>query len=176
MRRKVDFFKYKIIGFAIREKKIVKRVGDKVQNEKMRRTITETDNGLTFFLLFVNIQILTCSLPTKEIFSFTRPKSARSKSSGCRFFVLSREKYHYPGQGSDFRFFFSYFALLPPHGKWHCLLEIRIFFLAAIIRENFDMRPWIENGHRFAIHLLIWHSWLAISNRCKKLSYYYTRV
>ena len=68
MRRKVDFFKYKIIGFAIREKQIVKRVGDKVQDEKMRRTITETDNGLTFFLLFVNIQILTCSLPTKEIF------------------------------------------------------------------------------------------------------------
>ena len=117
MRRKVDFFKYKIIGFAIREKKIVKRVGDKVQDEKMRRTITETDNGLTFFLLFVNIQILTCSLPTKEIFSFTRPKSARSKSSGCRIFALSREKYHYPGQGPDFRFFFSYFALLPPHGK-----------------------------------------------------------
>ena len=55
MRRKVDFFKYKIIGFAIREKQIVKRVGDKVQDEKMRRTITETDNGqwATFYCLSI---------------------------------------------------------------------------------------------------------------------------
>ena len=44
-------------------------------------------------------------------------------------FVLSHEKYHYPGQRPDFRFFFSYFVLLPLLGnfEWHCLLEIRIF-------------------------------------------------
>ena len=28
-------------------------------------------------------------------------------------FVLSHDKYYYPGQRSDFRFFFSYFVLLP---------------------------------------------------------------
>ena len=32
---------------------------------------------------------------------------------------------------------------------------MRIFFvfLAAIIRENLDKRPWIKKGQRFAIHL-----------------------
>ena len=63
-------------------------------------------------------------------------------------FVLSHEKYHYPGQRPDFRFFFSYFVLLPLVGnfEWQCLLEIRIFLfiLAAVIRKNLDMRPWID--------------------------------
>ena len=27
-------------------------------------------------------------------------------------------------------------------------------FLAVIIQENLDKQPWIENGQRFAIHLL----------------------
>ena len=31
-------------------------------------------------------------------------------------------------------------------------------FLAVIVQENLDKRPWIENGRRFAIHLLTWHS------------------
>ena len=63
-------------------------------------------------------------------------------------FVLSHEKYYYPVQRPDFRFFFSYFVLLPLLGnfEWQCLLEIRIFLfiLAAVIRENLDMRPWID--------------------------------
>ena len=30
-------------------------------------------------------------------------------------------------------------------------------FLAVIIQENLDKQPWIENGQRFAIHLLTLH-------------------
>ena len=43
-------------------------------------------------------------------------------------------------------------------------------FLAVIIQENLDKQHWIENGQRFAIHLLTLHSWLVILNKCKKLS------
>ena len=93
--------------------------------------------GVAFFSQ--NSQLLTFSLPTKEIFSCSRPKSACGKS-----FTF----HHYPGQGPDFRFFFSYFILLPllRNFEWQCLLEIRIFLfiLAAVIRENLDMRPWID--------------------------------
>ena len=95
--------------------------------------------GVAFFSQ--NSQLLTFSLPTKEIFSYSRPKSACGKS-------FSHEKYQYPGQRSDFRFFFSYFVLLPFLGNFErqCLLEIRIFIfiLAAVIRENLDTRPWIN--------------------------------
>ena len=48
-------------------------------------------------------------------------------------------------------------GFLPLLGKFerHCLSAIRIFsVLAAIIRENSDKLPWIENGEGFAfIHL-----------------------
>ena len=119
--------------------------------------------GVAFFLQ--NSQLLTFSLPTKEIFSCTRPKSACGKSSSCRFsFSTTRNTITQVEDltlGFSFRILF-YFPLLR-NFEWHCLLEIRIFlcfFLAAIIQENFNIRPWIENGQRFAIHLLTWHSWL----------------
>ena len=155
-----------------RKKKGVKRIGDNAQDEYMRWTITETDNGRSF--LFTKFSVIDFFLTDKRnIFMYTA-EIGLWQIFQLSIFVLSHEKYHYPGQGPDFRFFFSYFVLLPFLGnfKWHCLLEIRIFlfFLAAIIRENFNIRPWIENGQRFAIHLLTWHSWLAISNTCKKLS------
>ena len=43
-------------------------------------------------------------------------------------FVLSRQKYHHPSQRRNFRFFSSYFVLLPHVGNFerHCLLEIRL--------------------------------------------------
>ena len=83
MRRKAYFsIKWKL-RFHDPRKKIVNRVRDKAQDEKMRRTITETDDRRIFFSQ--NSQLLTFSLSTKEIFSCTRPKSAYGKSPSCRF-------------------------------------------------------------------------------------------
>ena len=128
--------------------------------------------GVAFFSQ--NSQLLTFSLPKKGIFSCTRPKSACGKSSSSRFsFSATRNTITQVKDltfGISFRILF-YFPFLG-NIEWHRLLELRIFlffFLAAIIRENLDMRPWIENGHRFAIHLLTWHSWLVVSNTCKKI-------
>lgn len=49
--------------------------------------------------------------------------------------------------------FFWYIGFLPPLGKFvrHCPSVIKIFFsvLAAIIRENSNKLPWIENGEGF---------------------------
>ena len=129
----------------------------------MRWTITETDNGRSF--LFTKFSVIDFFLTNqRNIFMFTA-EIGLWRIFQLLTFVLSHEKYYYPGQRPDFRFFFSYFVLLPllRNFEWHCLLEIRIFlcfFLAAIIQENFNIRPWIENGQRFAIHLLTWHSWL----------------
>ena len=53
--------------------KIVKSVGAKAQDVKMRWIITKTTMGVVL------------SSPTKEIFSGTRPKSARGKSFSDRF-------------------------------------------------------------------------------------------
>ena len=146
-----------------RKKKGVKRIGDNAQDEYMRWTITETDNGRSF--LFTKFSVIDFFLTDKRNFFMYTPEIGLWQIFQLSIFVLNHEKYHYPGRGPNFRFFFSYFVLLPllRNFEWHCLLEIRIFlffFLAAIIQENFKIRPWIENGQRFAIHLLTWHSWL----------------
>ena len=55
LRKKGDFFKEWYDWFHNPRKKIVKRVGDKGQDEKMRWTITETDKGkrkYEFFFVF----------------------------------------------------------------------------------------------------------------------------
>ena len=136
--------------------------------EKMRWTIKETDSGRSF--LFTKFSVIDFFLTDKRnIFMYTA-EIGQWQIFQLSIYVLSHKKYYYPGQRTDFRFFFSYFVLLPLPGnfEWHCLLEIRIFFfLAAIIRENLDIRPWIENGQPFAFHLLTWHSRLVISNRVK---------
>ena len=62
----------------------------------------------------------------------------------------------------NFLFFYSYFGFLPLLGKFerHCRQAIWIFFsfLAAIMRNNFVKRPWIENGKGFAVHSSTWPS------------------
>ena len=65
------------------KKKVVQRVGDKAQAEKSVEPLQKQTMGVAFFSQ--NSQLLTFSLPTKEIFSCTRPKSACGKSSSCRF-------------------------------------------------------------------------------------------
>ena len=114
--------------------------------KKMRWTITETDNGRSF--LFTKFSVIDFFLTNqRNIFMFTA-EIGLWQIFQLSIFVLSHEKYYYPGQRPDFRFFFSYFVLLPllRNFEWQCLLEIRIFLfiLAAVIRENLDMRPWID--------------------------------
>ena len=112
--------------------------------------------GVAFFSQ--NSQLLTFSLPTKEIFSCSRPKSACGESSSCWFsFSATRNTIT---QVKDLTLGFS-FRILFYFPKWQCLLEIRIFllfFLAAIIRQNLDMRPWIDLTQL-----------IMILNTCKKI-------
>ena len=167
---KSSFLKYEIIGFTIRKKSRIYSVSAiRLKMKKMRWTITETDNGRSF--LFTKFSVIDFFLTDKRnIFMYTAEIGLRQILQ-LSIFVLSHEKYHYPGQGPNFRFIFFVFVLLPLLGNFEVKnTHFCFFFLAAIIRENLDMRPWIENGHRFAIHLLTWHSWLVISNTCKKLS------
>ena len=155
-----------------REKKGVKRIGDKAQDEYMRWTITETDDGRSF--LFTKFSVIDFFLTEKSnIFMYTAEIGLWQIFQFSIFVPGTRNTITQVKDltfGISFRILF-YFPFLG-NIEWHRLLEIRIFlfFLAAIIRENLDMRPWIEKGHRFAIHLLTWHSWLVISNTCKKLS------
>ena len=114
LRRKAYFsIKWKL-RFTIPEKKIVNRVRDKAQDEKMRRTITETDNGRNF--LFTKFSVADFFLIVKRnIFMYTA-KIGLWQISQLSIFVFSRKKYHYLGQVRNFRFLFSYFVLLPPLG------------------------------------------------------------
>ena len=114
LRRKAYFsIKWKL-RFHDPRKKIVKRVRDKAQDEKMRRTITETDNGRNF--LFTKFSVVDFFLIVKRnIFMYTA-KIGLWQISQLSIFVFSRKKYHYLGQVRNFRFLFSYFVLLPPLG------------------------------------------------------------
>ena len=114
LRRKTYFsIKWKL-RFHDPRKKIVKRVRDKAQDEKIRRTITETDNGHNF--LFAKFSVVDFFLIVKRnIFMYTA-KIGLWQISQLSIFVFSRKKYHYLGQVRNFRFLFSYFVLLPPLG------------------------------------------------------------
>ena len=138
----------------------------------MRWTITETDNGRSF--LFTKFSVIDFFLTDKRnIFMYTA-EIGLWQINQLSIFVLRHEKYHYPGQGPDFRFFFSYFVLLPLLGnfEWQCPLEIRIFLfiLAAVIRENLDMQPWIDLIQLIAILnrvkiIVILYAWLTRISR-----------
>ena len=68
--RKFDFSKHEIIGFTIREKKVVNRTAIRLKMEKMRWTITETDNGRSF--LFTKFSVIDFLLTDKRnIFMYT---------------------------------------------------------------------------------------------------------
>ena len=114
----------------IPEKKIVKRVRDKAQDEKMRRTITETDNGRNF--LFTKFSVVDFFLIVKRnIFMYTA-KIGLWQISQLLIFVLSRKKYHYLGQVRNFRFLFSYFVLLPPLGILNDTVYYEYDFFGAL--------------------------------------------
>ena len=72
--------------------------------------------GVAFFSL--NSQLLTFFLTNqRNIFMFTA-EIGLWRIFQLLIFVLSHEKYYYPGQRPDFRFFFSYFVLLPFLGNF----------------------------------------------------------
>ena len=125
---KSSFLKYEIIGFTIRKKSRIYSVSAiRLKMKKMRWTITETDNGRSF--LFTKFSVIDFFLTDKRnIFMYTA-EIGLWQIFQLSIFVLSHEKYHYPGQGPNLRFFFSYFVLrpLPGNFEWHCLLEIQIF-------------------------------------------------
>ena len=111
---KSDFLKEWYDRFHNPRKKVVKRVGDKAQDEKMRWTITETDNGRSF--LFTKFSVIDFFLTDKRnIFMYTA-EIGLPQIFQLSIFVFSRKKYHYLGQVRNFRFLFSYFVLLPPLG------------------------------------------------------------
>ena len=71
---KGDFFKEWYDRFHNPRKKVVKRVGDKGQDEKMRWTITEIDKGRNFLFTKFSVdsflterKILSCKRPKKKI-------------------------------------------------------------------------------------------------------------
>ena len=122
LRMKGDFSKEWYKRFHNPPKKVVKM-------KKMRWTITETDNGRSF--LFTKFSVIDFFLTDKRnIFMYTA-EIGLWQIFQLSIFVFSHEKYHYPGQRTNFRFFFSYFVSLPFLGnfEWHCLLEIRIFLV-----------------------------------------------
>ena len=79
--RKVDFLKNEIIGFTIRKKKLYSASAIKLKMKKSVQPLQIQTMGVAFFSQ--NSQLLTFSLPTKEIFSCSRPKSACGESSSC---------------------------------------------------------------------------------------------
>ena len=79
--------------------------------EKMRWTIKETDSGRSF--LFTKFSVIDFFLTDKRnIFMYTAEIGLRQILQ-LSIFVLSHEKYHYPGQGPNFRFIFSYLFYFP---------------------------------------------------------------
>ena len=85
-------------------------------------------------------------------------------------------------------FGFSFCVLVfHPFYKWLKVAsckQYRFFsVLTAIILENSNKWPWIGNGEGFAIHLSTWvngtkskwwvSSWLALSNTCKKILFFF---
>ena len=62
---------------------IVKCVGAKAQDEKMRRNTMKTNNGRNF--PYTKFSVIDFVLTDRGNLSGTRPESACSKSSSCRF-------------------------------------------------------------------------------------------
>ena len=73
---KSDFLKEWHDRFHNPRKKVIERVGDKGQDEKMRWTITETDKGRNFLFTKFSVDLF---LTERKIFSYKRQKSAFTK-------------------------------------------------------------------------------------------------
>ena len=110
-----------------REKKGVKRIGDKAQDEYMRWTITETDDGRSF--LFTKFSVIDFFLTEKSnIFMYTAEIGLWQIFQFSIFVPGTRNTITQVKDltfGISFRILF-YFPFLG-NIEWHRLLEIRIF-------------------------------------------------
>ena len=100
--------------------KIVKCVGTKAQDEKMRWNSTKV-NGRNFW--YTKFSIIVFALPTEEIFQVHGQKRPVANLLAADLY-FSREKCHYQSHWvCNFQFFFPYFDSLPLLGKFerHCL-------------------------------------------------------
>ena len=113
----------------------------------MRWIFLKAKLGVIFNLQ--NSQLLPLSLPTEEIFQVHSKSWQVFQQS---IFVLSGEKCNYQGHWiRNFRFFLLVFWFTSSFRKiWMSLIRYGFFsFLAAIIREHSDKRPWIETRRSF---------------------------
>ena len=114
-----------------------------------------------------------------------RPKSACGKSSNCRFLFSAARISITKAAEYVALDFFRILVFFPFYESFDVTVFKRWWFfsvLVAIIRQNYDKRPWIENGEGFAVHSSTWRScakgewrvsgWLAISNRREKISFF----
>ena len=126
MGRKVVFFKKWNYRFHNPQKKLYSASAIRLKMKKCVEPLQKQTMGVAFFSQ--NSQLLTFSLPTRNIFMYTT-EIGLWQIFQFSIFVLSHEKHHYPGQRTNFRFFFSYFVSLPFLGNFEChrRLEIRIF-------------------------------------------------
>ena len=157
---KVVLFKIWNYRFHNPQKKSYSASAIRLKMKKSVEPLQKQTMGVAFFSQ--NSQLLTFSLPTKEIFQLS-------------VFVLSHEKYHYPGQRTNFRFFFSYFVSLPFLGnfEWHCLLEIRIFLVFFFSSHNSrkSRHATLDWERSTLCHSFINLTQLIVKlNTCKKLS------
>ena len=123
-----------------RKKKSQSASAIRVKKKKCVEPLHKQTKGVTFFSHYS--QLLTFSLPKKEIFSWTRPKSAGGKPSICWFSFSAARNTITQVKYVTFGFPFV-FCLLPLLGTLNDTIRNTNFFvpLAAIIRENLDERP-----------------------------------
>ena len=129
-----------------------------------------------------NSQLWLCPYRQKESFRY-KAKIDLLQIYRLSIFVRSREKCHYQSHWiRNFWFFFPYFSspsrnLNVTVCKWYGFFSV----LVAIIRKNSGKRPWIEHGDSSILPSGAkseWPvvSWVAISNTCQKISYFFKCV
>ena len=147
---------------------------------KMRRIMITKTNGRNF--QFSKFSFIEFVLIDRRSLSGKWPKSARGKSSSCRFsFSAERNVNTKAAEYLTFGFSFSILFSSPSRKVWASLsVSDTDFFcvLAAIIWGFSRQTACIENREGFAVHSPAWpsdakgewlfSSWLAISTRVKK--------
>ena len=146
---------------------------NKAKDEKKRWTITQTANGRNF--IFRKLSVIDFFLSERRYGFIYTANIGPWQIFQLSIFALSREKYCYQSDCIrslqflfSYLFYFGFYEILNDTVFW------KYEFFCALSSHNqrkSDKRPWISwQRSSFTIHLLTWHSWLAISKMCKKLS------
>ena len=139
--------------------KMRKCVSVRLKIKKTRWIISKTTVSVIFNIQ--KLSVIDFVLTDRRNLPGKRPKSACGKSSTCRFlFSAARisitKAAEYVTLG-----FFRILVFFPFYESFDVTVFKRwLFFsvLVAIIRQNYDKRPWIENGEGFAVHSSTWRS------------------